>query len=189
MDTLISCACTRKPMPLRTTEHCTKEDLYHFCAMFRCAKGHGFSCAGTRKNPSMNLTHKEAKALGLAHLWPTVAPNAPGDGMNKLERAFWEQLQTAQRAMEFRFIWREPVVLRLAGRTTYKPDFVSCTPLNHLTFWEVKGYMRDDAAVKLKVAASQFPCFQWVLVQRKRGLWQCRDVTDRGIGTQIFNPF
>ena len=136
----------------------------------------------------MNLTRDEAKSLGLAHLWPTKAHDVTSDGMNKLERAFLLQLQVAQRRMEFRFIWREPVVLRLAGRTTYKPDFLTSTGLNQLTFWEVKGFMRDDAAVKLKVAASQFPCFQWVLVQRKRSTWQCVDVTDRGIGTQIYCP-
>ena len=73
------------------------------------------------------------------------------------------------------------MTLRLAGRTTYKPDFMTFSLFNNgMTFWETKGFMRDDAAVKLKVAASAFPYFRWVLVQRDRRKWRCIDVTDRG---------
>jgi hypothetical protein len=41
---------------------------------------------------------------------------------------------------------------------------------------ETKGFRRDDAMVKLKVAARLFPCFQFVLATRVRGVWVCTSV-------------
>lgn len=151
----------------------------------------------------MGMTWAEAKACGLEHLWPNsedrrrvvsiVSPPEKsafeGDGMNKLERAFWERLGAAQKANHFETIWREPITLRLAGRTTYKPDFMTLSIFNNqLAFWETKGFMRDDAAVKLKVAAAQFPCFRWVLVQRDRRKWRCIEVTAKGFSRDEWCP-
>lgn len=152
-----------------------------------------------------HVSNKEqAKALGLEHLWPDKWPENPLqpvvnplqtkiprriDGMNKLETAFWQRLQEAR----FARVYREPFRLRLAGRTHYTPDFVSAQIIERdvtpaLTCWEVKGFMRDDAAVKLKVAAELYPWMRFVLVTRPRKLWCCRDVTDSGIGRAIWTP-
>lgn len=153
----------------------------------------------------MGFTRQQCEAWGIGHLYPTevkplpvVAPPVKSafepDGMNKLERAFWGRLQDARKADAFQQVWREPIVLRLAGRTTYKPDFMTLYTynaqhgLNRFTFWETKGFMRDDAAVKLKVAAAQFTCFRWVLVQRDRGKWRCIDVTQRGFAREEWCP-
>jgi hypothetical protein len=57
-----------------------------------------------------------------------------------------------------------------------------------ITCYEVKGFMRDDAAVKLKVAASMYPCFRWVLVQRDRRRWRCIEVTDKGFSREEWCP-
>jgi hypothetical protein len=112
-----------------------------------------------------------------------------GDGMNKLERRFHERLQEAVRQRVFMAAFREPMTLRLAGRTTYKPDFMTFATFNNvMTFWETKGFMRDDAAVKLKVAAAAFPMFRWVLVQRDRRRWRCIDVTERGFSREEWCP-
>jgi hypothetical protein len=47
--------------------------------------------------------------------------------------------------------------------------------LGAVTFYETKGFMRDDAIVKIKTAAKQFPMFTFVLVTRKKksegGAW------------------
>jgi len=37
---------------------------------------------------------------------------------------------------------------------------------------EVKGFMRDDAAVKLKMAAAAFPWWQFKLIRRINGQWE-----------------
>ena len=148
----------------------------------------------------MGLTYQQAKDLGLAHLWPTeskappivrpLVSAAPDDGMNKLERAFHELLKAGDQGD----VYREGITLRLAGRTRYTPDFVSVVlllglPPITLTCWEVKGgWFRDDAAVKLKVAAEMYPAFRFVLVTRPRRVWQCRYVTSRGISRETWIP-
>ena len=84
--------------------------------------------------------------------------------------SFWTRLLAARDKHTFQQVWREPFALRLAGgKTTYKPDFMTLDSLHRLYLWEVKGFMRDDAAVKLKLAASLYNCFAWVLVQKDRG--------------------
>jgi hypothetical protein len=134
------------------------------------------------------LNREQAKALGVGHLWPK-APRPPSDGMNKLEREFLERLRAARDAHTFQHIWREPVKLRLAGRCWYTPDFATVTSLYELIFWETKGgFFREDAAVKLKVAAETYPCFKFVLVVREKRTWECRSVTSRGISTTPFTP-
>jgi hypothetical protein len=156
----------------------------------------------------MRLTHEQAKALGPAarevveriereevHASlterellgdePPRERKSPGDGMNKTEQAFAELLDTRYDVIKW---WREPIKLRLGGRTFYTPDFlVEPAGWNWpvLAFVEVKGFMRDDAAVKLKVAASAYPCFRWLLVVRAgRHGWEVREVDSRGIGRE-----
>lgn len=140
----------------------------------------------------MGLTYSQAKSLGIEHLWPTEstplpeAPRpkskAPDDGMNKLERAFWERAREAYGDT----VYREPFKLRLAGKTWYTIDFLIVQ--TGLTCYEIKGFMRDDAAVKLKVAAELYPCFGFVLVTRERQRWQCRVVTSRSISREVYTP-
>jgi hypothetical protein len=133
------------------------------------------------------LTRSEARQLGILKHWPR-APKPPSDGMNGLERSFMERLRYAREQHTFMHIWREPFKLRLAGRTWYTPDFATVSSLEEVAFWEVKGHMRDDAAVKIKVAAESYPCFGFVLVVRVKRLWQCRLVTNRGISPHHFTP-
>jgi hypothetical protein len=141
----------------------------------------------------MGFTYQQCKALGLEHLYPTESkplPEAPrppskviDDGMNKLERAFWERAREAFRDD----VYREPFKLRLAGRTWYTIDFLIIDE-GSPDCYEVKGFMRDDAAVKLKVAAEMYPCFSYLLVTREKRIWQCRRVTRNGIGLQVWTP-
>jgi hypothetical protein len=56
--------------------------------------------------------------------------------------------------------------LRLAGKTYYTPDFVVLTKELRKEFVEVKGFVRDDAIAKLKIAAEQFP-FRFQMVRKK----------------------
>lgn len=144
-------------------------------------------------------TRKDAEALGMSHVWDSLMPPAgrdnlvspsagrgvsDHDGMNKLERAF----HTAAVAYfgESR-VCREPIKLRLAGRTWYTPDFL-IEFAGRLSVWEVKGFMRDDAAVKLKVAVSRFSWLSFVLVTRPKGRWECRHVGHGGISQHVWCP-
>ena len=98
----------------------------------------------------------------------------PGE-MNRLEAAYAAFLEIARR--EDRILdWQfEPVTLRLAKRTSYTPDFMVVGTDERIEFHETKGFMRDDANVKLKVAAATFP-FVFKLVTRKGGTWTISEV-------------
>lgn len=152
----------------------------------------------------MGLTYSQAKSLGIGHLHPSAtvdrsaqqelidrfapAPpsRAPDDGLNKTERAFRDDvLEPAKSRYVIGQWWREPVKLRLAGRTWYTPDYLVASAVSTLqlfTFIEIKGWLREDAAIKVKVAAEMYPYFRWLLVYREgRHGWRVHHVTDRGI--------
>ena len=60
----------------------------------------------------------------------------------------------------FRF---EGIKLRLADNTFYTPDFAVMRADGQLECHEVKGFWQDDARVKIKVAADQYP-FRFIAV-------------------------
>ena len=87
-------------------------------------------------------------------------------GMNKLEATYAMSLEAKKRAGKI-VLWRyERVTLKLADDTRYTPDFYVLELDGSVSLVEVKGFMRDDALVKLKVAASQFPEFRFYLWQK-----------------------
>ena len=90
------------------------------------------------------------------------------DGMNSLERRYADYLRTLQLAGEIHSFAFERHNLKLADRTYYKPDFEVMLPDGSIEFHEVKGFMMDDANVKIKVAAQQFPQYVFRLVQWDR---------------------
>lgn len=96
--------------------------------------------------------------------------------MNKTEAAYAQHLEIQKRAGLIDWYGFEAVKLRLANRTWYTPDFVVCLSitnrLGYLRIVEVKGFWRDDARVKIKVAAEQFPWARFVVVTRKGDGWK-----------------
>jgi hypothetical protein len=60
-----------------------------------------------------------------------------------------------------------PIKLRLADNTTYTPDFFVVNKEGYIEMHEVKGFWRDDARVKIKVAANIYTWFTFVVVQKK----------------------
>lgn len=68
--------------------------------------------------------------------------------------------------------WRyEAVRLQLAPQTTLTPDFLLTLPDGRMQFHEVKGFAREDAMVKLKIAARLWPEYLFYLVRWHRGSW------------------
>lgn len=97
--------------------------------------------------------------------------------MNKNEAAYaqhLEQLKAAGEIKDYRF---EPMTLRLATLTTYRPDFLVLNSDDTMEFREVKGrtkntfWAEEDAKVKIKVAAEQYWMFKFSIV------WQQKDKT------------
>lgn len=93
-------------------------------------------------------------------------------GMNQTEAAFSLLLEEARQADEIQ-CWRfEAVTLTVAPNTRYKPDFLAVLPGGHWQFFEIKGYLRDDAAVKFKTAAEKYPELSFMMIRRKKGQWE-----------------
>jgi len=110
---------------------------------------------------------------------PTGKPHVPGQ-MNKLEKAYGLHLEAEKQ--EGRVLWYafERVTLKLATDTRYTPDFMVMLASGELECHEVKGFMRDDAFVKLKVAAQSFPfVFRLAkkLAVRDGGGWDIKTVS------------
>lgn len=86
--------------------------------------------------------------------------------MNKTEDAWAAHLEERRRAGEIVWFKFEGVKLRLADNTFYSPDFAVMCADGVLEMHEIKGFMTDDAAVKLKVAADMYP-FRFLLVRAR----------------------
>lgn len=86
--------------------------------------------------------------------------------MNKTEADYalhLSQQQQAGRVLWFRF---EGMKFRLADNTFYTPDFAVLASDGVLECHEVKGHWQDDARVKIKVAADQYP-LRFLAVRRR----------------------
>lgn len=103
-------------------------------------------------------------------------------GMNKLEARYAQHLEQEKRVgriLAYRF---EAVKLRLADNTSLTPDFLVVDCDGFVEFHDCKGYFKsknaphveDDAAVKLKVAAQQYPYFKFCIVWQNI-TWHRRD--------------
>jgi hypothetical protein len=93
------------------------------------------------------------------------------DGMNNTEAAYRDILWARQVAGEILWFRYEAVKLRLADNTFYTPDFFVMLANGEMEVHEVKGHWEDDARVKIKVAAAQFP-FRFIavtVIAKKRG--------------------
>lgn len=95
--------------------------------------------------------------------------------MNKLEAAWATELDSQKNQGVILAYWFEGIKLRLAKNTFLTPDFVVQLPDGQLEVHEVKGFMQDDAAVKLKVAASLYP-FTFKLIKRQKKQWSVEPV-------------
>lgn len=84
--------------------------------------------------------------------------------MNRLEAKYAEHLEALKQAGEI-ISWRfEEQKFRLADKTWYTPDFQIMLPDGSIQYHETKGFMQDDANVKLKAVADKFREYGWVLV-------------------------
>lgn len=103
----------------------------------------------------------------------------PPGVMNKVEALYAAYLQERKDAGQIADFRYEAVTLKLADNTRYTPDFMVLGADYSVQFHEVKGRegngpggWMDDAKVKIKVAAHQFPWFVFVgacAVPKKRG--------------------
>lgn len=94
------------------------------------------------------------------------------NGLNKTEQAFYDELKLMANCTVF----PQSITLKLANGLRYTPDFMLVSPFGTWWAYETKGFMRDDANAKLKMAAAKFPMIKFHLVTRKAGQWQVQTV-------------
>jgi hypothetical protein len=100
-------------------------------------------------------------------------PSADEAKLNKTEREYLGLLRSASPA----WIGVQAVTLKLGDDCRYTPDFVVLDAAGVLWAHEVKGFMRDDALVKLKVAARKFNWIRFVLARKEKGAWEVKEVS------------
>jgi hypothetical protein len=99
----------------------------------------------------------------------------PGeDGMNKLERRYAAHLAILKAAGEIHDWAFQPEKFRLANKGDacfYTPDFRLLLNDGTVEFHDTKGFMEEDALIKIKwfVAAHPYPL---VVVRWVKGNWQ-----------------
>lgn len=101
----------------------------------------------------------------------TLPPRDLFEGMNKTERARAIDLEAMKRNGQIVEWWYEKWTFKLADDTRYTPDFVIQKPDGSLEVEETKGFWRDDAKVKIKVFAAQFPFPTRGFVKLPNGAW------------------
>ena len=94
--------------------------------------------------------------------------------MNTTESAYANRLELFKKAGDIEDYIFEGITFKLADDTRYTPDFLV---IRKMCFecHEVKGFFRDDAKVKIKVASAKFHWFKFVLVKYNKGNWEFTD--------------
>lgn len=77
--------------------------------------------------------------------------------MNKTEALYDIRLDALKHHGEILWYKFEGVKLRLADSTFYTPDFAVMAADGVMEMHEVKGFWRDDAKAKIKIAADLYP--------------------------------
>jgi len=116
----------------------------------------------------MRVTRAQAAA------WTGKKQKAPGPlrqrrgQPNKEEADFGRILSTWPGVKRFVF---EGITLRIANGARYTPDYYVVLTDGTLCFYEIKGLRRAAGILALKVAANQFPEFQFLIAEfdRKTG--------------------
>lgn len=88
---------------------------------------------------------------------------------SKAEARYAQLLEARVRCGEIKAWKYEAVTLKLADGVRYTPDFQVDEHDGRMALYEVKGHMREAARVRLLVAVSMFPGYQWWLVWSKKG--------------------
>ena len=96
--------------------------------------------------------------------------------MNKTEADYAAVLELRRHAGEVDWWKFEGIKLRLADNTFYTCDFAVMLKGGIMQMHEVKGYMTDDAAAKIKIAAELYPFEFFVCRKKSKFFWDIRPV-------------
>lgn len=93
--------------------------------------------------------------------------------LNKTERAFLMWARSAQ----LPFLHIQAQTLKLAHDCRLTVDFTYFDPqTNRFKFVDVKGFQREDALIKMKVAARMFPEYDFFIVKKDPNGWKFEEI-------------
>lgn len=99
----------------------------------------------------------------------------PPGKMNRTESAYADYLESRKHGGDVLWWKFEGIKLRLVDSTFYTPDFDVLLKSGHIEIHETKGFWRDDARVKIKVAASIYP-FKFIAIKKTKSGWQQEEI-------------
>lgn len=103
----------------------------------------------------------------------TITPTTDHAKLNKTEAAYYSYLKTVRDAAGI-YVWvgtPQCITLKLGDDCRYTPDFFAINHGGEMLAFEVKGFWRDDAKVKIKVAARIFPFIRFQVVMKNKDQW------------------
>ena len=98
----------------------------------------------------------------------TIAPTTDVAKLNKTEREFYGYLRSDTL---HQWVGVQCLTFKLGDDTRYTPDFITISVAGDMIAHEVKGFWRDDAKVKIKVAARMFPFVRFQVAMKVKGQW------------------
>lgn len=126
--------------------------------------------AGSAANPAPS--HIGASGASPIRVKFTSHKTTDEEKLNKTEKAYLAYL----RGLNPQWLGIQNVTLKLADDTRYTPDFVAIDNCGIFHAREVKGFFRDDAKVKIKVAARQFTWIRFTLAFKDGNGWRHEEV-------------
>lgn len=109
---------------------------------------------------SRTITRFDCRALG----------RLPAGTMNRTEAAYAAHLELLKASGDVLWWKFEGLKFRLADKTFLTPDFVVMTRSGLIELHDVKGFLMEDANVKMKVAASMYP-FEFFIIRKSKSFW------------------
>lgn len=123
-----------------------------------------------RRNQADNtarLPHSVVQDAGVKKSEMTIKPTTDEAKLNKTERAYMQYISL----LGYVWIGVQNITLKLGNDTRFTPDFSTIDADGNLRFIDVKGFQREDALIKIKVAARLFPFAEFVIVKKNKSGW------------------
>jgi hypothetical protein len=119
------------------------------------------------------IAGRSGKRVDLVPVSPKAKSQHKLGRMNKTEAEWASKLDIQIAGGEVLSYLFESIKIRLANKTWYTLDFLVFNANGTIEVHETKGgFIRDDAMVKFKVAAEQYPCFTFFLCVKNKQGWK-----------------
>lgn len=137
-------------------------------------KAHNAKHDPNRKAPLPAMMKALTDIEALPQGKPVFAPSATTDEakLNKTEQAFLRFIRADPKIKE---VHVQDMTFKLANDCRLTPDF-SYIFQGRQVFIDVKGFQREDALIKMKMAARKFPQFDFYIVFKAQGGWSFNKV-------------